>query len=353
MAGRRATGGEARASAGGLAALGCLGIVAIAGALVVLAALVPAGLRAQAALRERLDRREAAPPGGEWVRAGDVELHIIAEGPRSGPPVVLIHGSGAWAGTWYSTLDDLAAAGYRAIALDLPPFGFSERPPPASGAYTTEAQAVRVVALLDELDLHGVTLVGHSFGGLATVEAAVRAPARVERLVLVDVALGLPPTGRAPAPQPASAPVLRAALGVPAVRSTLASATFTDPWFIPVGLRAFVADPASAGDASVSVYRRPLGVAGTTRAIGAWIPELVAPSTAPSSADPATYEALALPTLIVWGREDTATPLDQAERLHALIRGSRLAVLDGVGHIPQIEDPDALDAALLRFLAQP
>lgn len=315
-------------------------MLALAAVSVVLVLLgVPGVIRGQAAVRERVDRRAAAPPG-RWVQAGDTELHVLESGPASGRPVVLIHGSGAWGGTWRGTSSVLADAGYRVVAVDVPPFGYSERP--ANGDYTTEAQARRIESLLVALDLGEVTLVGHSFGGLATVETALRS-ARVSRLVLIDVALGLSEPG-------GSSPVVDGVLRVGPLRDTLVAATFTNPWFLPYGVRSFVADPAVVTDAVVAMYRAPLDVTGTTVAIGRWVPELVAPSTSPAAADPASYARIHVPTLVLWGREDQATPLAQGEQLHALIAGSQWVVLDDTGHLPQIEDPAAVNRALLAFL---
>ena len=65
---------------------------------------------------------------------------------------------------------------------------------------------------------------------------------------------------------------------------------------------------------------------------------------------PDAYRALALPTLIIWGALDRTTPLAQGQRLAQLIRGSELAVMAGVGHMPQIEDPAQFNALLLAFL---
>jgi pimeloyl-ACP methyl ester carboxylesterase len=54
--------------------------------------------------------------------------------------------------------------------------------------------------------------------------------------------------------------------------------------------------------------------------------------------------------LVVWGRDDTWIPVDRAERLHDLIPGSRLAVIDRAGHLIQLDQPAALTAALTHWL---
>jgi pimeloyl-ACP methyl ester carboxylesterase len=56
---------------------------------------------------------------------------------------------------------------------------------------------------------------------------------------------------------------------------------------------------------------------------------------------------LKVPTALIWGDKDTVTPVQQANDLRTLVPHARLTLLPGVGHIPQIEDPDAFNAALL------
>ena len=59
-----------------------------------------------------------------------------------------------------------------------------------------------------------------------------------------------------------------------------------------------------------------------------------------------------MPLFVIWGDKDTITPLDQARRLVSLAPGAQLTVLPDVGHIPQIEDPDAFHRALLAAIAK-
>ncbi len=90
-------------------------MLALIGATVVVAACV----LLLAARRERAVASESAP-SGRLVTAGDVRIFLQEAGPPDGPPVVLVHGTGAWSETWRATLAALAAAGWHAVALDLP-----------------------------------------------------------------------------------------------------------------------------------------------------------------------------------------------------------------------------------------
>src|SRR5512134_2579215 len=118
---------------------------------------------ALAKLRETETRQEAAPSTGRFVQAGDVELFIQEMGPADGPAILFIHGTAAWSELWSETMTPLAEAGYRCIAIDIPPFGYSERP--ATPSYGNADQAKRIVALLDALEIEHAILLGHSFGG--------------------------------------------------------------------------------------------------------------------------------------------------------------------------------------------
>ena len=100
----------------------------------------------QANLRETKTRHEAAPSTGRFVQAGDVELFIQEMGPADGQVILFIHGTAAWSGLWRETMTPLAEAGYRCIAIDIPPFGYSERP--SMPAYGNADQAKRIVIAL-------------------------------------------------------------------------------------------------------------------------------------------------------------------------------------------------------------
>jgi pimeloyl-ACP methyl ester carboxylesterase len=183
--------------------------------LLLLAVAVIAGFPLAAALRETGARTELAPSTGHLVSTGSGSIFVQEKGPADGVPVVLFHGTAAWSELWRRTIDALASAGFRVIALDLPPFGFSDRP----GSYTRRDQAARVNDVLGELRAAPAIIVGHSFGAGAATEFAMRYQERARALVLVDAALGL----TAPASDP---PLL---LQPQWIREILVSLTITNP----------------------------------------------------------------------------------------------------------------------------
>ncbi len=304
----------------------------------------------QAHRREVEPRNRAAPSTGRFIVAGDAELFIQETGPVSGDPVVLIHGTGAWSEIWRETMVALALRGYHAIAIDVPPFGYSEKPVGAA-SYARQIQARRILAVLDALHLPQATLVGHSVGGRPTIEAALVAPDRVRSLVLVDPALGFAPAG-AHFEQNDPSGFVRAVFAVTPIRNAMLATYGTNPLFIRRLFRSFVSNTSAVTDARVRMLQQPLGLRRTTAAYGEWLTaQFILPDTSLGS-DFANFATLRMPVSIVWGRRDAVTPLWQGEQLRALIPGADLSIIDGAGHIPFIEATEAFDAVLLEFLSR-
>jgi pimeloyl-ACP methyl ester carboxylesterase len=297
-----------------------------------------AAFRLVAALRETADRDALAPPGGHLIATRSGRVFVQEKGPAEGVPVVLFHGTAAWSELWRQTIDRLGAAGFHVVALDLPPFGFSDRP----GRYTRRDQAGRVNDVLIALHAAPAIIVGHSFGAGAATELAMRFPQRARALVLVDAALGL----TAP---PADPPWL---LEQKWVREILVSLTVTNPLATRFLLRSLIAKKDRALPEYVEILQRPTTLRNTTPDIADWLSYFAGSDLLAESADRKAYAQLHLPVAMLWGEEDTVTPLDQARDLQALLPVVALTLLPGLGHIPQIEDPDMFNDALLKLITK-
>lgn len=292
--------------------------------------------------REALTRSLACPLSGRFVRAGDVEMFVQQDGPANGPAVLFVHGSGAWSQIWRRSMDTLAAKGFHVVAVDVPPFGFSERP--ANADYGDEAQGRRILAVAEALHLTGITLVGHSFGARPAMEAYFLDSLRFSRIVLVDAALEL----EAMAEPPRVA--LRTLLAIAPLRNAIVSATLTNPALTGTFLRKAVTDRAAVTPGQVAMFQRPLTVQRTTAAIGAWLRPFVLTHPRSLASLKPLYESLGVPTLLLWGEADPIAPIARGRDLAKTIPGSKLVELASVGHMPMIEAPEQFDAALLAFL---
>ena len=260
-------------------------------------------------------------------------------GPADGPPIMLIHGTAAWSGFWQQVADHLAGRGWRVIAIDLPPFGWSGRDP--QGRYDRATQAERLAAILRTQSKQAV-VVGHSFGAGAATELALRHPDEVRGLVLVDAALGQLDA--------AGAGVTANALGFRPLAEVVTSAAVTNPAALEPLLRSMIARKEQASP-WVPVLREPMQREGTTSAYAAWLPNLFSTNDGALSRRSENLRKIAVPVALVWGEADTVTPLDQGRHIAELTRARSLKVLPGVGHIPHIEDPRAFLAALDGALA--
>lgn len=125
--------------------------------------------------------------------ADGIKVRVLESVPEQRDTVLLVHGWGASAYSFAETIPAVAAAGYRAVAFDLPGHGLSDKPADAS-KYTTSALADAVLGVADAMGVRRFTFVGHSMGGSLGLELAVRGERRLERLVLISP----PALGRVP-----------------------------------------------------------------------------------------------------------------------------------------------------------
>lgn len=269
-----------------------------------------------------------------------IERAIVVDGIRfnyqdhgRGPAVVLIHGVAGSASDWAALVGPLVEAGFRALCVETRGAGYSDRPLP--GDYSVWALARELAKLLRRLHVSGATVVGNSLGGAIALALARKAPRLVSRLVLLDaVAYG------------SSMPLIVSGLRIPAVPGFLAR------MMPPRALIAFVLS-CLGGDASwvrkevVSEYAHELALPNRMLAMFEMLRCVVRADAAPFEAEIARVEQ---PTLVVWGERDPVFPVSIGERLHGDIAGSRLVVIPGCGHMPNLEAPSAVLEALLRFL---
>lgn len=285
-------------------------------------------------MRPVVSARTALPaPKLVGTVAGDVYVEVT--GREDAPPLVLIHGFGGSLYSWREVAPALADAGHRVIALDLPGFGYSGRPPD-SAAYTPEGQAATVAQVLESFGVGAdrpAHLVGHSFGGGVALELAEARPELVRSLVLVDSTL--PTFSRAPN---AGWPLYRP------FAYLLARTVGLRRFFVRAALEKAYHDDALVTPALVDAYRSRLvlrGPASAYRGITSAIPR------ERLGVDLRKVEPR---TLVVWGEEDALIPVRAGRQAAERIPGAELAVLPECGHLPMEECPEGFLGAVTRFL---
>lgn len=286
---------------------------------------------------------------GEHLTAGRYRLFVRrTPSLEGGEPALFVHGLGGASTNW-TDLMYLLSSRLAGEALDLPGFGWSD--PPPGGDYRLGAHERAVVTYLEESGRGPVHLFGNSLGGAVCVRLAATRPDLVRTLTLVSPAL---PSLR---PQrPGDSQLLLLLLpGVGGVarrrlakvdaetrsRAVLESC-FHDVSRIP---------PERLAAAEREVLRREeLGWAAD--ALLGSLRGLVASYLRRGSGG--LWDCVArirAPTLIVWGRHDKLVSVRLAPRAHAVIRNSRLLIIEDGGHVSQLEHPEVVAAAVLELLA--
>ena len=285
---------------------------------------------------------QAHPWPGREITAGGVTLHVRETRGAADREAVYVHGlSGS--GTNWTDLAGLLAPRATGLAVDLPGFGFTR--PPAAPDYTPGGHAD---ALLGFLAGRGrpVHLVGNSLGGAIAIMVAARRPELVRSLTLVSPAM----PDRRPDPRRVSDPrMLLASLPGPAGRRAREGlAAMTNRERIDSVVRLCFGDPTLATEHRLveaaaeldARNRQPWAHEAFDRTAKAmlrswWRGESLW----------AVAARVRVPTLVVWGDRDRLVAPRLAART-ARVLGGRLLMLPGVGHVAQIEAPEAVAAGV-------
>ena len=280
------------------------------------------------------------PQSPEQFGAEQVSIHghrVCYRRAGAGPVLLLLHGIGDSSATWIPAMR-LLQRSYTVLAPDLPGHGNSANP---LGDYSLGSHASSMRDLLHLLSIERVTVVGHSFGGGVAMQFAYQFPGRCERLVLVDAGgLGREVNW-----------ILRLA--------TMPAAEYVMPALFPAVMRRwgdqvarFLGDWGISNARAAELWRsyRSLTDPGNRAAFVRTTRAVIDPGGQSVSAVNRLYLVAQWPTLIVWGGRDKIIPLVHARQAHEAIPNSRLAVMEGAGHTPQLEDPAWFANILMDFV---
>ncbi|MDH3270676.1 MAG: alpha/beta hydrolase [Gemmatimonadota bacterium] len=263
------------------------------------------------------------------------------EGARARPAreiFVLVHGYGGTSYLWRHWAQPLAKRG-RVLLIDLK--GFGDAPKPDDGRYTPRDLADAVVALILELDLTRVTLVGQSLGGgvalLVALSLQDRDEPRLARLILVAAAAypqRLPPL----VPMSKRPRLSEALIRLVGPKRLIRWAT-----------RAIVHDPGIVTEEQVAAYARPLETREGRRA-AMDVGRRIVPDNLEQIVT--RYPEIQVPTLLLWGDSDRVVPLWVGRRLEREMPRARLVVVGECGHLAPEERPVASLQAVERFVEE-
>ena len=275
-------------------------------------------------------------PGPESLRFETIDTErgrVATMSAGSGKTIVMLHGLGATKIEFMPTLAALAPLGWRVVAIDLPGYGDTDKP--LRAPYDAAFFAKWVVATLDALGIDRAHVLGHSMGGRVALEVGLRAPDRTEQLVLMTPSMAWLTTR----PWTPWLKFLRPELGM---------LQPTPKPFVDGVVRRLVPDSdhhliAPALDEFMRSYLTPRGRVAFYAS---------ARNIALESPEPfwSRLTELAPESLFIWGRRDTLVPIGFARHVKKALPAAQHVELD-CGHVPQLECPKRVHAAIDRFLS--
>lgn len=242
--------------------------------------------------------------------------HYRESGPESAQPIVLMHGWGCNAST-LASIEAVAAETCHVYNIDFPGFGQSEEP---KSVWGVEEYTAWLAELISKLGIKRPILLGHSFGGRVAILYASRSD--VDKVILVDAA-GIKP------------------------RRKLSYYVKVYSFKTMKALAKLILGREKA-QAYIDKQRQKRGSADyassspTMRAILSKVVNEDLKSVMPS---------IKAPTLLIWGENDTATPISDAKTMERLIPGAGLVAFPACGHYSFLDNPVQFAAVLRSFLA--
>lgn len=252
-----------------------------------------------------------------------ISLHYMDEG--AGEPVVLVHGFPFSAEMWKPQRAALSAS-HRVITPDLRGHGRSD---PPHGAASIGMYADDIVAILDELGVGQATVAGLSMGGYVVMALLGRHPERVRGVMLMAT--------KAPGDTDAGKQGRNEMIRLAEEEGAAAVAEKLLPKMLTARTR--------AENGELVEFVRTMMVGTPVEGI---VGALHALRDRPDSTE--TLTALQIPALVLAGGSDELIPPAEAERMHAAISGSQLEIVPDAAHLLNLEQPEAVNAAMMAFL---
>lgn len=297
------------------------------------------GLRTPDTDRDAMIAKYGNPNGVTLFARGPAgqSIHYRDQGCRTCPPMVLLHGANASLHTWEPLVRQLGAD-YRIVTLDLPGHGLTGATPDGDYSVTGMINAVDVVAA--ELGLERFILGGNSMGGGISWRYALARADRVDALLLLNAA-GMPPRAGERAPSSnIGFRIMRYGVG------RWLAGQITPRALVKSSLEQSVSNQAVVTEEAVDRYWELLRFPGNRQATAkrATLPR------EPEMA--AAFGDVQAPVLVLFGKEDRIINPSAAQSFKERKPAAKVVLLDGIGHLPMEEAPEATAAAIRAFLSE-
>lgn len=299
---------------------------------------VLAGFRINAWVQETSTVADLRPTNGQLVETSYGKMHVSVWGDKAGKPVILTHGMAAWGGLWTQTAEQLAGAGYQVFAVDQPPFGFSDRD---NTDFSRTAQARRIKEMAETLGLRDYLLVGHSYGGGIAMETALLDRLNIAGLVLVCPVMALAPENEAP-----TLGEVPFVLGQEWLAEALVSVSITNPFLTGLLTKQFMFQKSALTETHIEILQRPMTLKGNTSQMVKWLQQFIQGDPSALSRQRENLASFSKPVALIWGEEDTVTPIALGEELNQILKPVSFERMREIGHMPQLEANEAFTGLL-------
>ena len=280
-----------------------------------------------------------------FVKSRDYLTRVI-EVHNDRPPLILLHGGGGHAETFSRNLNTLAEV-CRPIAMDFIWHGMSSRPTFSNGAAGDDVHWLRqftlqVLNLMEALGLESASFEGESLGGWVALDLAINFPEKVDAIVL-NTAWGIALDKDWVKEGAADLEALRETSVAALKNPTLETLRTRLEWLMPLG---------GVTDELVSLRQALWSIPETREALLEYYERLFSPGIEDFYFHEPDIRTIQSPTLVLWTDKNPIHGVDAAERLHQLVEGSALHIMEGCAHWPQWERPEEHDAVVCQFLAR-
>ena len=269
---------------------------------------------------------ELAGEQDKFIEVNGHTIHYTKQG--TGKPLILSHGFAGSIYTWRDLIP-LLADHYTVYAYDVLGFGLSDKP--SDGDYSMEAHGDSLIGFMDALNLSTASLIGHSMGGVIIGYAALAAPSRVDKLVMIEPGFYTDKT-----------PAFLQYMYFPLNR-IMARQFYTRSMTERFLLASFY-NKSKVTEEVVDAYMIPTR---TPNVLDAMAHMMV---TVSGQKHEGVSERIMRPTLIVWGEREPGVLAGAAARLTGEIQGSTLTPVEECGHYVQEEKPQELAKVIRDFL---
>ena len=226
--------------------------------------------------------------------------------------LIFLHGWRSNSTLWFKTFPELYKDNYQIYAVDLPGFGLSQTP---SKPLYLEDYMISIVEFMKKLEIESPIIIGHSHGGRVGIKLASMHPELLNKLVLVDSG-GVRRESADLQLKKAMAKLVKPLFKLPFMKN------LREKVYTAMGAEDYVATP-ELTKTFVNIIKEDL------------VPLL---------------PTIKAQTLLIWGKEDTATPLEDAEVMKEKIPFSTLEIIDNAGHYSFFDKPDEFAKLLIKFI---